>query len=63
MGGIEAGVELYVASRFYFTASIGWLHPVFSGIDVEFVRKNPMLDPQRKEFANDTVTVKIGLGI
>ncbi len=63
MGGLETGIELYVASRFYFTAALGWAHPVFSGIDVAYVRAHPLLDPQRKEFSNDTFTLKVGLGL
>jgi hypothetical protein len=63
MGGLEAGVEVYVASRFYFTAALGWAHPVWSGIDVAYVRAHPMLDPMRKDLANDTFTFKLGLGL
>ena len=63
MGGLEGGVEAYVAGRFYVTAAIGWAHPVFSGIDVQYVRDHPTLAPARKEFANDTFTFKVGLGL
>lgn len=62
-GGVEGGVELYLAGRFYLTASMGWAHPVFSGIDVASVRANPLLNPQRKDFAADTLTFKVGLGL
>jgi hypothetical protein len=63
MGGIEGGIEAYVAGRFYVTAAIGWAHPVFSGIDVQYVREHPTLAPARKDFANDTFTFKVGLGL
>ena len=63
MGGLEGGIELYVARRFYLTAAIGWAHPVYSGIDVAYVKAHPMLDPQRKELATDTFTFKLGLGL
>ncbi|HZS37875.1 MAG TPA: hypothetical protein VFF06_13650 [Polyangia bacterium] len=62
-GGLEAGIELYYASRFYLTAAIGWAHPVYSGADVEYVRAHPTLQPVRKEFADDSFTFKIGLGL
>jgi len=62
-GGIEGGVELYLWRRFYLTASVGWAHPVFSGIDTAYVRANPGLAPQRKDFASDTVTFRVGVGL
>ena len=63
VGGIEGGAEFYLVSRFHVTASVGWAHPVFSGIDVDYVKAHPMLDPARKDFAADTFTFKIGLGL
>jgi hypothetical protein len=63
VGGIEAGAAVYIASRFYLTASLGWAHPVFSGIDVDYVKAHPMLDPARKDFSSDTFTFKVGLGL
>jgi len=61
--GIESGIELYCAGRFYLSAAIGWAHPVYSGIDVAYTRANPRLAPHRKEFENDSFTFKIGLGL
>jgi hypothetical protein len=61
-GGLEAGIELYVVSRLYLTAAVGWAHPVFSGIDINSVIAHPMLDPERKDFAADTFTFKVGFG-
>jgi hypothetical protein len=63
VGGLEAGASFYVVSRFHLTASLGWAHPVFSGIDVDYVKAHPMLDPARKDFAADTFTFKLGLGL
>jgi len=63
LGGLEAGASVYVFSRFHLTASLGWAHPVFSGIDVDYVKAHPMLDPARKSFAADTFTFKVGLGL
>jgi hypothetical protein len=62
-GGLEAGVELYVAGRFYLTAALGWAHPVYSGIDLTALMLNPMLQPPRKEFSDDTFTFKVGFGL
>lgn len=62
MGGIEGGASVFLVGRFHLTAAVGWTRPVFSGIDVDALRENPLLAPKRKEFANDTVTVKVGLG-
>jgi hypothetical protein len=63
VGGLEAGADMYIYSRLHLTAALGWAHPVFSGIDVDYVKAHPMLDPQRKDFAADTFTFKIGLGL
>jgi hypothetical protein len=62
-GGIDSGIELYYAGRFYLSAAIGWAHPVYSGIDVAYTKANPKLAPHRKEFENDSFTFKIGLGL
>lgn len=62
-GGIEGGAEIYLVKRFYLTAAVGWAHPVWSGIDTEFVRANPGIAPRRKDFASDTVTFRVGLGL
>ena len=62
LGGLETGIELYVIGRSYLTASVGWAHPVFSAIDVDFVRAHPTLDPQRKDFSADSFTFKVGFG-
>jgi hypothetical protein len=59
-GGIETGVEIYYASRFYLSAAIGWAHPVYGGVDVAALKQDVIV---RKDFANDTVTVKVGLGL
>lgn len=62
LGGIEAGASVYLAGRFHLTCALGWAHPVYSGIDVDYVMAHPTLDPKRKDFSNDTLTVKVGLG-
>ena len=62
VGGIEAGADVYFAGRFYLTAALGWAHPVYSGIDVDYVKAHPTLDPMCKSFSNDTLTFKVGLG-
>jgi hypothetical protein len=63
MGGIDSGIELYVASRFYLTASIGWVHPVYSGVDIDWVKLHPGIAPQRKDFSSDSFTFKVGIGL
>jgi hypothetical protein len=61
--GLDTGLELYYARRFYITASIGWAHPIFSGVDINYVHAHPKLDPERKIFSNDSFTFKVGLGL
>jgi hypothetical protein len=63
IGGIDTGIELYYARRFYVTAAIGWAHPVYSGIDVAWVKTPPGLSPARKDFEDDSFTFKVGLGL
>jgi hypothetical protein len=59
-GGVETGVEVYYARRFYVTAAIGWAHPVYGGVDVAALNRNQII---RKDFAADTFTFKVGLGL
>jgi hypothetical protein len=60
-GGIETGVEIYYASRFYVSAAIGWARPVFGGVDVAQLNENQTI--VRKDFQSDTFTFKVGLGL
>ncbi len=62
-GGIEGGAQLYIYDRLFVSLSLGWAHPVYSGIDVAWVMAHPGLDPQRKAFAADTFTFKASLGL
>jgi hypothetical protein len=62
-GGVEAGVEVYYARRFYVTIALGWMHPIYSGVDVAALMANPTLDPVRKDFTADSFTLKVGLGL
>ena len=63
MGGLDTGIELYVARRFYFTGAIGWVHSVYSGVDIDWVKAHPGLAPSRKDFSSDSFTVKVGVGL
>ena len=62
-GGIDTGIELYYARRFYLSAAIGWVHPVYGGVDVAALNAHPNLAPVRKDFADDSFTFKVGLGL
>ena len=60
-GGIDTGIEVYVARRFYLSAAIGWAHPVYGGVDVAELNQNQTV--VRKDFATDSFTFKVGLGL
>jgi hypothetical protein len=60
-GGIDTGIEVYYARRFYVSAAIGWAHPVYGGVDVAQLNQNQII--VRKDFATDSFTFKIGLGL
>jgi hypothetical protein len=59
-GGVETGVDVYYARRFYLTAAIGWMHPVYHGIDVSTIKSG---SPVVRDLSNDTLTFKVGLGL
>ena len=61
-GGIDTGIEVYVARRFYLSAAIGWAHPVYGGVDVAALNAEPDVI-MRKDFATDSFTFKVGLGL
>ena len=63
VGGVDAGLEWFAAGSFHLTASVGWAHPVYKFIDLQFTRDNPLLAPRLIELASDTVTFKIGFGL
>ena len=60
-GGIDTGIEVYYARRFYVSAAIGWAHPVYGGVDVAQLNQNQII--VRKDFATDSFTFKVGLGL
>jgi hypothetical protein len=60
-GGIDTGIEVYYARRFYVSAAIGWAHPVYGGVDVAQLNQNHVV--VRQDFATDSFTFKIGLGL
>ncbi len=60
-GGIDTGVEVYIARRFYVSAAIGWAHPVYGGVDVAALNENQTV--VRKDFGTDAFTFKVGLGL
>jgi hypothetical protein len=62
-GGIEGGVEVYYARRFYLSAAIGWSRPVYGAVDVNALLANPGSEPIRKTLSADTLTIKVGLGL
>jgi hypothetical protein len=60
-GGIDTGIEVYYARRFYVSAAIGWAHPVYGGVDVAQLDQNHRI--VRQDFAADSLTFKVGLGL
>ncbi|MGZ3439985.1 MAG: hypothetical protein ACXVDD_10725 [Polyangia bacterium] len=60
-GGIDTGIEVYYVRRFYVSAAIGWAHPVYGGVDVAQLNQNHTV--VRENFATDSFTFKIGLGL
>jgi hypothetical protein len=63
MVGLETGIAVYIVDRFYLTGALGWVHPVYRGIDVEYAMSHPLSDPIYKDFAYDSFTFKIGFGL
>jgi hypothetical protein len=59
-GGIDTGVEVYIARRYYVSVAIGWAHPVYGGVDVAALNQNEVV---RKDFGTDSFTFKVGLGL
>ena len=62
-GGVEGGIELYVARRYYLTLALGWAHPVFGGVDIVALKANPTHIPAITGFEDDTFTFKVGVGL
>jgi hypothetical protein len=60
LGGVEAGVALYTAGRAYLSVSLGWVHPVYLGVNPTALQAGTI---KVGSLAVDTFTFKIGLGI
>ena len=63
MAGIEGGAEFYLFNRFYLSAAIGWVHPLYHGVDLEFAMAHPTQDPMYQDISTDTFTLKVGIGL
>jgi hypothetical protein len=61
--GLDFGVEIYLVDRSYLSASIGWVHPVYRGVDLDFLTANPTRDPTTRDISTDTWTIKLGIGL
>jgi hypothetical protein len=59
-GGIDVGVEVYVAGRTYLSLAVGWVHPIYRGVDYAALKAGSL---QQKDIASDAFTFKLGFGI
>lgn len=63
---VEAGVDVFVASRFHLTIALGWARPVYGGVDATAIeaamKSNQTPDYTVRPFSLDTFTVRAGVG-
>jgi hypothetical protein len=62
MGGLDAGIELYLVGRFYLTASVGWVRPSWRGPDVDYMRTHNG-EMRLTMLTTDSFTFKVGFGL
>jgi hypothetical protein len=63
LAGIDVGFELYMGGRTYLSAAIGWVHPVYRGVDYKLAISNPTAELSYSDYASDAFTFKIGVGL
>ena len=63
LGGVDAGIDLYLFSRFYISAALGWVHPVYHGVDYAAMKSAPLGGMKFKDISDDAFTFKVGIGI
>jgi len=63
LAGLDVGLELYLSGHAYFSAAIGWVHPVYRGVDYKLAISNPTAELSYSDYASDAFTFKIGLGL
>jgi hypothetical protein len=61
--GLDFGAELFAGGRAYISASIGWLHTTWGGVDYPAMLLDPSAGVRYKDLSNDSFTFKLGLGI
>jgi hypothetical protein len=61
--GIDVGAEVFMVGRAYVSASIGWLHTTWHGIDYGAFVQDPSAALRTKDLSFDSFTFKLGLGI
>jgi len=63
LAGLDVGFELYLSGHTFFSAAIGWVHPVYRGVDYKLAISNPTAELSYSDYASDAFTFKIGLGL
>jgi hypothetical protein len=61
--GIDVGAEVFAIGRAYVSASIGWLHTTWHGVDYAAIVENPSSRLRAKNLTADSFTFKLGIGI
>jgi hypothetical protein len=57
------GAEIFAVRHAYVSASIGWLHTTWHGVDYGAVVGNPSAPLRAKNLSADSFTLKLGIGI
>lgn len=62
VAGVEGGVEFYVSTTAYLSASMGWSHPMYKAPDLLAYQQNPGQMPPARRFVGDAYTLRVGIG-
>ena len=60
---LDLGAEFFATKRAYVSASIGWLHTTWGGVDYPAALRDPSAGLRFKDLSNDSFTFKVGVGI
>ena len=61
--GIDAGFEVYLSRRYYLSFALGWVHPIYRGVNYAYQKAHPTADAQLVMTDSNSLTFKFGVGM
>jgi hypothetical protein len=62
-GGLDLGANVFALGRSHLSLALGWVHTTWGGVDYVGALATPSIGVRFKNLTEDSLTIKLGLGI